>query len=63
MEPGYVLQIDGAAKKALSSMRESPSVRTKVRVKNTIAPYDEVVVDAWWSINKGQRFFNTSMDH
>lgn len=58
METAYVLELDGAAKTALRSLRDRLDERTKVRVKNTVAPHDVVVVDAWWSLEQGQRLFN-----
>jgi len=58
MELAYVLQIDGAAKKALRSMREKLGERIKVRVENSAPPHDVIVVDAWWSNAKGQLLFN-----
>lgn len=46
METAYVLELDGAAKTALRSLHDRLDERTKVRVKNTVAPHDVVVVDA-----------------
>lgn len=58
MEAAYVLELDSAAKTALRSLRDRLDERTKVRVKNTVAPHDSVVVDAWWSVEQGERLFN-----
>jgi len=58
MEPAYVLEIDGAAKTALRSLREKLGKRIKVRVKNIVPPYDVAIVEAWWSEDQGQRLLN-----
>lgn len=58
MEPAYVLELDGAGKTALRTLRERLDERIKVRVKNTAPPHDVAEVDAWWSKDEAQRLFN-----
>ena len=53
-----MIVIDSAAEKALRSMRGKVGERTKVRVKNSAAPHDVIMVDAWWSADKDGRLFN-----
>ena len=58
MEPAYVLELDGAAKTALRSLRERLDERIKVRGRNTVPLHDVAEVDAWWTKAEGRRLFN-----
>jgi len=58
VEPAYVLEMDGAAKTGLVTMRSKIDQRVKVRVQNTEDPDDVRVVDAWWSGDASTKLFN-----